>query len=286
MKRYEGELKIIFGSLGFAFIPVFVLTGAELTVQSLLFGRLIVAVLFLYYLLENRNSIFNFTRKRFILLTIWALVMLGSMACYFFSISLSGMGISAAILGTQPLFIVFLAMLFLKEKISWITWISCLLCLMGIVLVSGVDSFSFSDYFFGVILAIGSSLLSAINFIFKKMHFPDFSGKQSVFYQSLFQMPFLIPFIILEPGILSVESFLSVIGLGLICSVFAYVLIYDGISQVKGQQIGILQSVEYVMPVFIGVYLFNEKITILPAVGIGLIIISCAMITLFSPKKE
>lgn len=219
-------------------------------------------------------------------MTVWALVMLGSMACYFFSISLSGMGISAAILGTQPLFIVLLAMVFLKEKISGITWISCLLCLVGIVFISGVDSFSFSDYFFGVLLAIGSSLLSAINFIFKKLYFPDFSGKQSVFYQSLFQMPFLIPFIILEPGILSMESFLSVIGLGLICSVFAYVLIYDGISKVKGQQIGILQSIEYVMPLFIGVYLFNEAITLLPAIGIGLIVISCVMITVFNTQKE
>ena len=111
MKSYEGELKIIFGSLGFAFIPVFVLTGSELSVPSLLFGRLIVAVLFLYFLLENRNSIYGFIKKRFFLLTIWALVMLGSMACYFFSISLSGMGISAAILGTQPLFIVLLAII-------------------------------------------------------------------------------------------------------------------------------------------------------------------------------
>jgi drug/metabolite transporter (DMT)-like permease len=118
------------------------------------------------------------------------------------------------------------------------------------------------------------------------MFFNDFSGKQSVFYQSLFQMPFLIPFIILDPGILTPKSLGSVIGLGLICSVFAYVLIYDGISKVKGQQIGILQSIEYVLPVFIGVYLFDESIRLLPGIGITLIIISCVLITFFTKRSE
>lgn len=284
--KYEGELKIIFGSVGFAFIPVFVLMGSELSVPSLLFGRLIVAVVFLYFFLKNRKEIVSVLRNRSGKLFLWGLAILGSMALYFFSIGYCGMGVSAAILGTQPLFIVLLALFFLKEKISVITWIACGICLAGIVLLSGIESFSFTDYIFGVLLALGSSFFSAVNFIYKKKYFDYFNGVQSVFYQSIFQIPFLIPFVIANPGDLTTNSISAAILLGLVCSVFAYGLIYDGIKKVKGQQIGILQSIEYVMPVFIGVLLYNEKISGLTAIGIILIIFSCLLITVKSPSKK
>lgn len=283
--RYEGEIKIILGSIGFAFIPVFVLSGAELSVPSLLIGRLLVAVLFLYFLIKDKNKIVFILKSKSLLLLIWGFAILGSMAFYFFSIGYCGMAVSAAVLGTQPLFIVLLALFFLREKIAVKTWIACFICFAGIVLVSGIDSFSFSDYFSGVLLALASSLLSAVNFIIKKKYFDDFNGIQSVFYQSLFQIPFLIPFVIYNPGVLTQQSFISVILLGLICSVFAYGLIYDGISKVKGQQIGILQSVEYVMPLFIGVFYFNEKISFLTATGISLIVVSCILITVKPSSK-
>jgi drug/metabolite transporter (DMT)-like permease len=282
--RYEGELKIIGGAAAFALIPVFAILGKDLSVYCLLLGRLIFASLILCILIKNKKEIFNISLKKILFLTFWSLLMLGAMITYFLSIHISGMAVSAAILGIQPLFIVILSGILLKEKISLLTWFSCFICVIGIVLVSGIDGFSNLDSSVGILLAIASALFLSFNFLLKKMYLNDISGINIVFYQCIFQIPFLIPFIFIEPGNLNMDGILASFLLGLICTVVSYVLIYDGIEKVKAQQIGILQSIENVLPVFIGVLFYSEQMNLLSGVGVFLIIGSTIMITLFTKQ--
>lgn len=277
--RYEGELKIIFGASAFALIPVFAILGKDLSVYSLLLGRLASASIILFLMVKNKNELFSISWIKILKLTGWSLLMLGAMITYFMSIHISGMAVSAAILGTLPFFIVVFSALFLKESISAKTWMASLICLIGIVLIAGWENILYLKSISGVLLALISALFLSFNFLYKKKYLNEFSGVRLVFYQSLFQIPFLFPFVIYFPGTLTSYGILSSFLLGLICTVVSYVLIYDGIKKVKAQQIGILQSVENILPVFIGILFYNEKLSILAMTGVFLIILSTFLIT-------
>lgn len=283
--RFSGELKIIVGSTMFAFLPVFVVYGKDLSVFSLLFGRLLVAAIILFAYNKHRKELFRISVKKTFFLFGWAQLMMGSMLCYFFSIHYSGMAIASALLGISPVVILILAFIMLKERISILSLFAAVIALIGILCITGINNVLNSDYFFGEMLAIASAVFLSFNFILQKKYLSNFNGKQLVFYQSLFQLPVLLPIIIVDFGIITLNSIASVIVLGLVCTVFAYTLIYNGVRQVAAQKIGILQSIEYVMPILFGIIFFNEFPDVYVLFGMGLIILSCVLVAV-TPRKQ
>jgi drug/metabolite transporter (DMT)-like permease len=101
----------------------------------------------------------------------------------------------------------------------------------------------------------------------------------------VFQLPFLIPFLFMENGSLTVQSVSAVVILAVFCTVLAYTLIYNGIKEVAAQKIGILQSIEYVLPVLIGVIFYKENPTFFIWIGMILIIGSCIAVGLRKENK-
>jgi drug/metabolite transporter (DMT)-like permease len=89
----------------------------------------------------------------------------------------------------------------------------------------------------------------------------------------------------MEIPIMNTQSFVIMAGLGLLCTVFAYSLIYTGIKTVSVQRIGILQSVEYVAPVIFGLIFFNEQISAYLIIAVVLILAACAMASVPERKK-
>lgn len=282
--QYKGELKIIAGATAFAFIPVFAIYGKELGVQGLLFGRLLISSVFLYLLSKQKRKLFQLAKVEIVKLVFWAILMFLAMEFYFFAIHLSSVSISASLLGTQPLFVILLAKFWFKERIKTISYVASLICMLGIYFVCGEGDFLNIDFLWGEILAITSALLLSVNFLFKKKYLPQYSGNDLVFYQSFFQLPFILPLLFIYPGKITFEGTISFVLLGLICSVFAYKMIYEGVKLVNAQKIGVLQSVEYVLPVFIGVYFFKETLSVSSVMGIILILFSSVLITFFSEK--
>lgn len=277
--RISGELKIIVGAALFAFIPVGVVLGKDLSVYSLLFGRLFVASVFLLFYQKNIRQVLNLSPKTIVKLLGWSMLMLLAMITYFLSIGYSNMGVASALLGTQPLFIVLLAGFFLREKISFSTIVATAITLVGIACITGIDQLQSPTFLLGQILAICSSLLLALNFILQKKYLSEFDGKQLVFYQSVSQLPMLAPFLFFETGTLSMNAVYAILLLGIVCTVVSYSLIYNGIKEVNAQKIGVLQSIEYVIPVFIGMLFFNEQPDVWMFTGMLLIITACLIIS-------
>lgn len=274
----SGEFKIILGSALFALIPVCVMSGSGLSIQGLLFGRLLVAALVLFILEKKRKELFRIPIKTSIKLSLWSLLMLGAMVFYFLAIEFSNMSVSSTLLGTQPLMIILLAAILLKEKISNRTIIAGSITLIGIFFVTGVSDIFNGKYLLGELFAIISALLLSLNFVVQKKHLSQFSGRKLVFYQCFFQLPFLFPFLFFHAGKVEVSSLISILILGILCTVISYSLIYDGIKKVAAQKIGVLQSVEYVAPILIGFLLYDEKQNSWGVVGIILIMAACIMV--------
>lgn len=283
--RISGELKIIVGAALFALIPSCVVFGKDLSVYGLLFGRLLLASMILFVLSKNKKKYFQVSPKEVIRLFGWSQLMLGAMVCYFLAINLSSISVASALLGTQPVIIVVLAAFLMKERITTTSLVAALLTLIGIFCVTGLNDVADPDYAMGELLAILSAFFLSLNFILQKKYLGRFSGQDLVFYSGVMQLPLLFPLVLLFPGELTVNSTLAIVVLAVGCTVLAYSLIYNGIKQVSAQKIGVLQSIEYVLPIFFGILFFNEFPTPQVIVGILLIIGACFLIG-FGPKKE
>lgn len=273
--RISGEMKIILGAALFALIPVCVLLGKDLSVYGLLFGRLMVGSVLLFLISKNKAVFYAVNWKSLLKLFAWSQLMLGAMIAYFFSIKYSSMSVSSALLGTQPIAILILAAVFLKERISLFNIIAAIVSMVGVFCITGLSGISDPKFFTGEMLAILSSFFLAANFMYQKKYLMNYSGSELVVFSGFLQLPFLIPFLFNDLGKLTVQSVSSIFILAVVCTVLAYSMIYNGIKEVDAQKIGVLQSIEYVIPVFIGVFFYQEQPSVVAWIGIVLILISC-----------
>lgn len=284
--KLTGEIKIILGSVLFALIPICVKLDPNNSVYSLLFGRLFFASLLLFLLKRSFSYYFKISLKNFLLLFVWAAIMFGAMVFYFIAIKVGGVAISSALLGTQPLLIILLALLFLKEKLSAQSILACVLTLVGVFLLFDFSEVTLATNKGGQFLALSSAALLSLNFVFHKKYLSHIPSDKLVFYQSLFQLPFLIPFLIVDPPQLSGSFLFAGILLGVFCTVSAYGLIYSGANSVSAQKIGVLQSIEYIMPMAFGVLFYQEILKFEDLIGAIFIIASTILISIKPVLKK
>jgi drug/metabolite transporter (DMT)-like permease len=203
---------------------------------------------------------------------------------YFLAIHFAGMAISSALLGLQRVLIVLMSMLLLKERASGPLLIASLLGVAGIFFIIRFEDMAQPNLFWGEIFGLCSALLISLNFVFKKKYLDKRNAHSLVFYQSVFQIPWLIPFLFIEANDFSLNAFWAIIILGLFTTVLSYGFIYDGMKTVSGQKVGILQSIEYILPVILEVLFYGEKTDSFAFIGIFLILISCFIAIL--PRKK
>ena len=286
----QGSIKIIVGACLFGLIPVFVRYGHELSIQSIALGRAIFATLFAWFYLSVNKEKINLKIQKiytttFIHFFVWTLFLTLAILFYFLSIELGSVSLSGVLLGVHPVFVVFFVFLFFKEKISIKTWIACLIAMIGITLISIFSSAESSGSIGGSLYALLSAFFLGLNFTYYLKYLKGFSAGKLVFYQNILQIPLLIPFAILDPGIITTEGIISILCLGVFCTGIAYFLIYSGSQTVKKQNIGVLQIIENVIPIGIGVAIYQEKICFESIIGILLILISVVMISFDTQKS-
>ncbi|TNF46339.1 MAG: DMT family transporter [Bacteroidetes bacterium] len=283
MTQLRGEWKILIGATLFALIPVGVVLGKDLGVFTLLFGRLLITAILIGTVRSSLTRPFPIHRD-FLLLILWSAIMLAAMIFYFLAIRYAGMAISSALLGLQPVLIVLLSSVLLKERISALLFFASAVGVAGILFIVRLEDLSQPKLFLGEVFGLISALLISLNFVFKKKYLDGKNALSLVFYQSVFQLPWLIPFLFIEQNSFTINALWAILILGLFATVLSYGFIYDGMRSVSAQKVGILQSIEYVLPVVLGVLFYGEQPDIFAFVGIILIIFSC--ILAFLPVKK
>lgn len=280
-----GSLKIIAGACLFGLIPVFVRYGAELSIVSIALGRAIFATLFarIYLAVKKEKvatSLTKFNSKIAFHFIVWTLFLTLAILFYFLSIQYGSISLSGVLLGVHPVFVVLFVFLFFKEKITLKTWISCFLSILGIFLISGITSSKLDGAIYGSLFALASAFFLGLNFTYYLKYLQGYSAGKLVYYQNILQIPLLLPVAIYDPGTITSSGVISVICLGVFCTGIAYFLIYEGSQSVKKQHIGVLQIIENIIPIILGIFLFQEQIQFIAMIGVILVLVSVLMISL------
>lgn len=196
--------------------------------------------------------------------------------CLFTAMELSTIPVATALLYTGPAFVVILSYFFLQEPLNK-EKVAALVCtFVGVSLVIefyplNVNTVSFQAVVFGLGAGFGYALYS----IFSKFALVTYSTLNITTYTFITAAVALTPFfpfgdkgiLLLEPAVI-----LYAFGLGFLPTAFAYIIYTWGLKDIEASKASILTTVEPVVAMLIGIFIFHETFTTQQMIGMIVIL--------------
>ncbi|MBQ6303187.1 MAG: EamA family transporter [Clostridiales bacterium] len=202
--------------------------------------------------------------------------------CYFTAIRLMTMSTAAILLYTSPIWVMVLAIIFLKEKITVQKIIALVLAFAGCVLVSG---FGGKVTLFGILVGLGSGLGYGLYSIFGTFALKKYSTFTVTCYTFLiagFGSIFVANPVDLANKISAADNKLSLFGFVLLTSVVTAVipfLLYTlGLNRTTAGKAAVLATVEPAAATVFGFFVMGE--TIGPVAIAGILLVFAAIVVL------
>lgn len=295
MKQLLYLMPIVSGAMwGSAGIFVRKLTALGMNSYTVVSVRVVLAVIILAVWL----GIYDKNLLKIKLKDLWIFVaggvvgMFGLNICYNFAISELSLSLAAVLLSLSPVFVLFMAAILFKEKITSKKVICMTIAIAGCVLASGVlESASTMRWSVkGIIVGtIGAFFYGLYGIISKTAMERGYHAFTTTFYCLFMVMLVVIPltnwklvtdFVIANPFKMSVFLVIH----SLCTSVLPYILYTFSIRYIDAGMASILASGEPVAAMIFGVIFFSEIPTFLSVVGIVLVIVALALLSM--PEKK
>lgn len=282
----------IFGTIGV--ISVFI----PLSSASIVFYRSIIAAVFLYCLtfITKRKLDFNTIKKEIFLIVLISIALAVNWILQFESFRVSSVSIGTVCYNTMPIFVIILAPIMFKEKLSIKNIICIIMAMFGVVLVSNflLNGFSTKETIgciYGILAAICYALVVMMN---KKLeHVPAYEKVTTQFFiAALVVIPYI--FLIDKNNLhfyenITQQEFITGIILLLILSIvhtgLAYAVYFDTITKVDATTIAILTYIDPLVALLLSHFILKESLNNLQIIGAILILLS-TLINEFIPIKK
>ena len=194
---------------------------------------------------------------------------------FFKSIQVSTVAIGLLSYSSFPVFTAFLESLLFRIKPDPMNILFAFICLLGVFLI--IPRFDLSDsmlkgVLFGLMAGLTFSLLTIIN---RKLT-RRCSSLLIAFYQDFFATLLLLPFFFSIKPVISMNSFLLLLVLGVICTAGSHTLFIKGMRKIQAQTASIISSLEPVYGIILA-FLFLKEIPAMRTVLGGMIIFSAVL---------
>lgn len=196
--------------------------------------------------------------------------------CYFSAMQLCSISVAAVLLYTSPIFVMIMACIFFKEKITPKKAAAAMAAFLGCALVSGIFSEKSTITPIGLLAGIGSGFGYALYSIFTKAELKKYEVPTATFYTFLFASVFCVPF--LNAGTISRVTTASgavwSLSIGIVTCFAAYLLYNFGLKKTPAGKAAVIAAIEPVAAAAVGVLIYKETLDITKAVGMVLVIAS------------
>lgn len=182
---------------------------------------------------------------------------------------------STIVIHFQPFFIVIIGALFLNERLSRDQLLWIIAAFVGLVLASGVNTSAGEinhRWISGIAIALLGALFYAITATLGKRLGPQRS-EVTAFCQTLMGIVIFAPFVQFNQHI-SPASWGWLLGIGVIHSGIAWVIIYSAYPKVSTPVIAVLSFVYPVVAIFIDWAVYGHPIGLMQAAGMALIAVA------------
>ena len=291
-KGYLGDILIIIAGLFWGSMGIFVRHLNDLGFSSIQVAclRLTTAgILFaLILLIKDRKGFKIALRDIPLFLALGLVSILFFTCCYFTAIRLMTMSTAAILLYTSPIWVMVLAIIFLKEKFTIQKLIALILAFAGCVLVSG---FGGKVTVVGILVGLGSGLGYGLYSIFGTFALKKYSPYTVTCYTFLIAglgSIFVSDPVDLISNISAVENKPALFGFVLLTAVVTAVipfLLYTlGLNMTTAGKAAVLATVEPAAATLFGFFVMKE--TVGPVAIAGILLVFAAIIVLSLRKKE
>lgn len=271
-KNFHPILYIHFSVLLFGFAGIFGKLIA-LPAELIVLGRVVFASIFLSIIVRITKKKFKLNRRRD-----YAYVFLlgGLLAFHWFSffrsIQLSTVAIGLLTFATFPIFTSFLEPLLLKEKFNRIMLLIALLIAGGLYLIFPVDFTmhrqEVQGFFWGILSGLSFSVLSILN----RELISKNEGLLLAFYQDLFAIIFLLPFLFSFSYNINLTDVIYLVLLGILFTGVAHTLFILSLRRITAQSASIITMLEPVYGIVLASLLISETLVLRQIIG-GVIIL-------------
>ena len=257
-------------------------------IESILFFRYAIAVLFLgLFLLLSKQS-FKISRKEAGVVLVLGLLYTSSSIFLFEAYNYIASGLATTIIFLYPV-LVAIIMVFLKVVPSWPVWLSIILTFAGVVIMTQSDS-THTINPIGVILSLGSALVYALFIVIinRSKTISNISNSLLTFYALtvgaiIFLGKIIISDIDITAGINHNMAWLNLVGLALLPTVVSTATLAIATRNIGATKASVLGVFEPVTAILIGTIVFGEALTTNIIVGI---LLSIAAITFMIAKTK
>lgn len=205
---------------------------------------------------------------------------------YFYTIKLTSLSVAAVLLYTAPAFVMLMSFFLFKESMNRRKLLALCMAFVGCILVTGILTDKPALTGLGVVCGLLSGFGYALYSIFSRYAMQrEYSSITITVYTFLFATIALFPFIKadhIKQCLLgkSAGEMLVVIALIFLVTVAPYLCYTKGLEGMENGKASVVASVEPVMATVVGMVAYNEKNGILTWIGIVLVLLSIAMISL------
>lgn len=207
--------------------------------------------------------------------------------CYFTAIEEVSLSIAVILLYTGPAFVTVLSWIIFGEPMTGRKVGALVLTLLGCALVIRVIPLGDQQIsLYGFLVGLGSGFGYALYSIFGKHALKKYQSLTVITYTFIFASAVMLPvsgFGIEMSQLSSMHVWWQILGIGFLPTALAYMLYTTGLSMVESSRASITATVEPVVATLLGVFVFNEILTIYQLIGIVLVLVAVVLIQL---KKQ
>lgn len=250
----------------------------ELTPETIISMRMVLAIslLLVIALIQKRDFTIHLKSHGYIFI-------LALIAVFHLWIQVTGLKFTTAsntgwIIGTAPIFMALLGLVFFKEKLNFIKISGIVVATFGLLLLVGKGDLANIDLIQnkGDLLVLSSAFTWGIYSMVNKKISLDYSPLMTILYLFIMMAVIIVPFTFSESSIKSVINlsgvgWISILFLGLLCSGVSYVIWAFALREMESAKVGAYLYFEPFVTVIAAWILLNENITLLMILS-GLII--------------
>jgi drug/metabolite transporter (DMT)-like permease len=234
------KASLIIGIICISFSPIFVKL-ADATPLAQGFYRIFLAwiVLAPYCIFTNQIKI---ARKDLLIALLGGVIFAADIAVWNISLMKISATISTLIANLAPVWVGLMSFLFLRKKSGALFWIGTFVAILGMVILVGIANIIHLQFNIGLIYALVASFFYAIYIMITKGVLRNISTVTFMFYNMLGASIFLLVICLFRhDNVLqfSTNTWLCLIGMGLICQLAGWITINYSINHLEATKVSI-----------------------------------------------
>ncbi len=290
--KKKGFLYAVVAAATYGMIPLFAipLYGiGGMNPDSVLFFRYLFAILIVAFMIKIRGRSLRMKRGEFLPLLLMGIIMSLSSLTLFGSYQYMDGGIASTILFVYPMIVAVIMAIFYKERITILTTLCMFFAIGGIALLYVGDS-NGTLSLRGTLLVLSSALFYAIYIVcVNNSALKRIPTLKLTFYMMLFGIPLYILRICLG-GTFTMPAHWylwgNLVALALFPTAISFICTTKAVQYIGATPTSILGAIEPFTAIFIGVLVFDEKLTLRICIGLLMIILSVTMVIAGSNIKD